>query len=296
MSVEPGPHHLPAATGPAAGPVKVAVTPATAGWDYLSFAVVELAAGQSHSSLLLDQETAIVPIDGAGVVDADGESFSLQRSSVFTQMPSVLYAPPGVPLRVTAGAGGGSAAPGAAGTHFRFAIGSAPAEGLYPLRLFEPSEMKRELRGGGTAYRQVNHVLAMPLPAERLICYEVYVPRGTWAGWAPHCHDGREGSPYLEEVYWFQMQPAEGFTFHRNWRDDEGFDELFVVRQDDTVLVTKGYHSTVTCPTSHLYFLNYLAGELVGDDRRTPPCFHADYTWIVDDWDKGAWELPIIGP
>lgn len=274
-------HHIAPTTD---GTVRVDVTPASAGWRYLSFAVVELAAGQTHASLLTDRETAIVPLSGVGTVHAGDRSFSLARESVFTQMPQVLYAPPGTALTLsTDGA-------------FSFAIGSAPAEGRYPLRLFEPGEMKSELRGGGTSYRQVNHVLAMPLPAEHLILYEVYVPRGTWAGWAPHCHDGREGSPYLEEVYWFQMDPANGFILHRNWRDDEGFDEQFVVRQGDAVLVTKGYHSTVACPTSHMYFLNYLAGDLVDDDRRTPPCFHADYTWIVDDWSAGAWELPILRP
>ena len=277
MSDEP--HHLPPR---ADATVRVDVTPASAGWQYLAFSVVELRAGQSHHSLLLDRETAIVPLHGAGTVRAGDRTFTLARDSVFTEMPSVLYAPPGTALDVgTDGA-------------FSFAIGSAPAEGRYPLRLFAPSEMRSELRGGGTSYRQVNHILAMPLPAERLILYEVYVPRGTWAGWAPHCHDGREGSPYLEEVYWFQMDPANGFILHRNWRDDEAFDEQFVVKHDDTVLVTKGYHSTVACPTSHMYFLNYLAGELIGDDRRTPPCFHADYTWIVDDWSAGAWTLPIL--
>jgi len=279
MSDEP--HHLAPTTD---GTVRVDVTPTSAGWKYLSFAVIELAAGQTHTSLLTDRETAIVPLSGAGTVQAGDRSFALARESVFTQMPQVLYAPPGTSLSVTT--------EGA----FSFAIGSAPAEGRYPLRLFEPGEMKSELRGGGTSYRQVNHILAMPLPAEHLILYEVYVPRGTWAGWAPHCHDGREGSPYLEEVYWFQMDPANGFILHRNWRDDEGFDEQFVVKQGDTVLVTKGYHSTVACPTSHMYFLNYLAGDLVDDDRRTPPCFHADYTWIVDDWSAGAWELPILRP
>ena len=48
-----------------------------------------------------------------------------------------------------------------------------------------------------------------PLPAEHLILYEVYVPRGTWAGWPPHRHDGVQGSPYLEEVYYFRLDRPE---------------------------------------------------------------------------------------
>jgi 5-deoxy-glucuronate isomerase len=274
-------HHLRATPG---STVQYAVTPESAGWKYLSFAVVELQAGQSHRALEPEREVAIVPISGRGFVEVDGSRVELERRDVFTQMPSVLYAPPATPLHVT-----GS-------PDFVFAIGSAPAAGKYPVRLFEPSEMRSELRGGGTAYRQVNHILSAPLPAEHLILYEVYVPRGTWAGWAPHCHDGREGSPYLEEIYYFKLDRSDGFVIHRNWRDDEGFDELFVANDGDCVLVTKGYHSTVACPTSHMYFLNYLAGDLYDEQRSTPPCFLAPYTWIQDDWSVGAWQLPILRP
>jgi 5-deoxy-glucuronate isomerase len=274
----------------ASGTVKIEVTPESAGWRDIQFAVIELRTGESHELLLDDRELAIVPIEGTGHVVASAQGViaaevTLHRDSVFTQMPTVVYAPPNTALRLTAVDG-----------PFTFTVGSAPAVGKYPVRLIDPSEMKSEIRGGGTARRQVNHILAMPLPAEHLILYEVYVPRGTWAGWAPHCHDGRDGSPYLEEVYYFRMQPANGFLLHRNWRDDEGFDEQFVAHDGDAVLVTKGFHSTVACPTSHMYFLNYLAGDLEDDDRSTPPCFHSEYTWIQDDWNADSWDLPVVRP
>jgi 5-deoxy-glucuronate isomerase len=265
--------------------VHINVTPESAGWRDTSFSVIKLEVGESYEVSLESRELAIVPIEGSAQVEAGTVITTMQRESVFTQMPTVLYAPPSTPVRVTA-----------TDSTFTFAVGSAPAIGKYPVRVFEPSEMKSEIRGGGTARRQVNHILAMPLPAEHLILYEVYVPRGTWAGWAPHCHDGRDGSPYLEEVYYFRMQPDNGFILHRNWREDEGFDEQFVAKDGDAVLVTKGFHSTVACPTSHMYFLNYLAGDLEDDARSTPPCFHSEYTWIQDNWDAGAWTLPVVQP
>ncbi len=261
------------------------ITPESAGWRDINFAVIELAAGESHEVKLVGRELAIVPIEGRAHVSAGSLSTTMQRDNVFTQMPTVLYAPPNTAVNVTAES-----------ETFTFAVGSAPALGKYPVRVIEPTEMKSEIRGGGTAYRQVNHILAMPLPAEHLILYEVYVPRGTWAGWAPHCHDGRDGSPYLEEVYYFRLLPSNGFVLHRNWRDDEGFDEQFVGRDGDAVIVTKGFHSTVACPTSHMYFLNYLAGDLQDNERATPPCFHSDYTWIQEDWNAGAWQLPVVRP
>ena len=275
-----GTHHV----RPAPSHRSIEVTTASVGWHNINFSVVELSPGESFQCMSQDRETALVPLEGSARATAGPVSAKLVRDSVFTSMPSVVYAPPATQIDVTAEG------------HFTFAIGSAPAVGKYPARVFEPHEMKSEIRGGGTAHRQVNHILAMPLPAEHLILYEVYVPRGTWAGWAPHCHDGREGSPYLEEVYYFRLEPANGFILHRNWRDDEGFDEQFVVRDGDAVMVTKGYHSTVACPTSHMYFLNYLAGDLLDDARATPPCFHSDYVWIHDNWDVGSWRLPVVGP
>lgn len=262
----------------------VPVTPQSAGWRFLSFDYIELADGESHQHLLSDQETAVTPLSGLATLTLGDDSHRVSRSSVFEQLAPIGYAPPGTPITVTADG------------PFTFAIGSAPAEGRYPARLIEPTTIRTEVRGGGTAHRQVNHSLAMPIEAERLILYEVYVPRGSWSGWAPHRHDGGEGSPYLEEVYYFRLDRPEGFWMHRNWHDDnpdEPWEQLYRGGDGDFALVPAGYHSSVACPGSNMYFLNYLAGELVGDERATPPCFDSQHTWIESDWGQGAWSLPI---
>ncbi len=268
---------------PTAGPGPILqVTPQSAGWQYLSFAVHELDASTGFTDAPDGQETAIVPLSGSGTVHVDGQAFELSRSSVFEQKPHIVYVPPGLSFDIeTKGS-------------FTCAVGSAPAEGKLPLRLITPDDMRSEVRGGGTAHRQVVHALAPPIPAERLILYEVYVPRGTWSGWPPHCHDGRDGSPYLEETYYFRLDRPEGYAMHRNWRDDEGFDEAVVAHDGDVVLVPKGYHTSVACPGSNMFFLNYLAGELVDEERSTPPCFHSEHTWIEDDWSAGEWGLPVV--
>ena len=257
------------------------ITPETAGWKYLSFSVRDHKDGTEWKEQRENQEVAIIPISGKGSFEINGKEYTVSRSSVFTQMPQVLYVHPGEIIKLLSGG------------DLCFAIGSAPAEGVYPTRLFEPQEMHSEIRGGGAAYRQVNHILAAPLPAERLILFEVYVPRGSWSGWAPHCHDGHDGSPYLEETYYFKLQPDNGFWMHRNWRDGE-FEEVMSGKDGDCALVPQGYHSSVCCPGSHMFFLNFLAGDLLHEKRSTPPCYHSDFTWIEDDWEQGAWELPIV--
>ena len=189
-----------------------------------------------------------MPLAGQAMFEADGEQFEVSRKGVFDELPHILYLPPGEAVSVRAI------------SDFEFAVGGAPAEGKYPRRLFTPDEMKKEIRGGGAARRQVNHVLAAPLPAERLILFEVYVPGGAWSGWPPHCHDGYMDSPYLEETYYYRIDPQDGFAIHRNYRKDTDFDELFTVRSGDLVLGTQGFHPVAAAPGSNVYFLNYLAG------------------------------------
>lgn len=260
----------------------MSITPESANWQYLSYRILRLAKGESYSHATEGTEIALVPLSGAGDLNVGDQKFSISRKGVFEELPHVLYVPPRHEMTVTAN------------SDFEFAIGGAPAEGKYPLRLFRPSEMKSEIRGGGAATRQVNHILAHPLPAERLILFEVYVPGGAWSGYPPHCHDGFGDSPYLEEVYYFRMQPENGFGFHRNYRVDTDFDETFAVKNKDCVLVTQGFHSTAAAPGSNIYFLNYLAGDLLDEARGTPPYDDPQYAHLKGNLDNAAMSLPIV--
>lgn len=263
--------------------VVIEVTPESAGWTHLAFKVVSIKKGQLFSQQSAGNEVALVPLAGKGKAQVAGEQFDLARESVFIDMASVLYVPPEHEITVHAK------------TVFEFALGSAPAEGKYPLRLFTPTDIKSEARGGGSATRQVFHVLAHPLPAERLILYEVYVPGGNWSGWPPHCHDGYGGSPRLEETYYFRTDPSYGFGMHRNYRIDTDFDEILPVYDGDLVLVTQGFHSTAAAPNCNLYFLNYLAGELLDEARATPLFDDPNFAWIQNDWEANKMKLPVFG-
>ena len=257
------------------------VTTASAGWDYLTFRIIKLQPGESYRESSGGNELALVPLEGAGTLAVSGQQWAVSRGSVFTEMPHVLYVPPGQELQVQA--------TGA----FEFAVGGAPAEGKYPARLFAPAEQKVEVRGGGPAVREVHHTLAWPLPAERLILFEVYVPSGGWSGWPPHCHDRYADSPYLEEVYYYRIQPEDGVAFHRNYRIDTDFDEIIPAGHGDCILVTEGFHPVAANPGSNVYFLNYLAGELQNEERDYVPFEDPKTVWIKDDWDKHKMTLPI---
>jgi len=191
------------------------VSPESAGWEYLSFRVIKIRANQVYMHNTEDTELALVPLEGSGVVRSGDREYNLSRSGVFSAKPAVLYLPPGKEFGVTTE------------DAFEFAIGATPAVGKYPARLFSADEICSEVRGGGAARRQVNHILSHPMPAERLILFEVYVPGGAWSGYPPHCHDGYGGSEHLDETYYFRTDPANGVALHRNYRRDVDFDEIF---------------------------------------------------------------------
>ena len=258
------------------------VTPESANWEYLSFRIVKLQHQQVYLHQTESTEVALVPLEGAGTVQTGTGDYPLSRAGVFQEMPSVLYLPPGQEFGVVTD---GS---------FEFAIGAAPAVGKYPTRLFTPEAIKSEVRGGGAARRQVHHILAHPMPAERLILYEVYVPGGAWSGYPPHCHDGYGGSAHLDETYYFRTDPQNGVALHRNYRRDTDFEEIFAVRNTDLVLVTQGFHSTSAAPGSNLYFLNYLAGELIDEERANPPIDDPDYAWLKQGYVGNLMKLPLM--
>lgn len=259
------------------------VTPATANWKFLSFRLLRLNEGSQLGIGSEEEELAIVPLSGSCNVTVEGRSFRLARTDVFAETGSLLYVGPRLSVAFESS------------TPCLVAVGGAPASEVYPVRLFGVGETPVELRGGGSALRQIGHLLPPRIQANRLIVYEVYVPRGGWSGWPPHCHDGQDGSPYLEETYYFRLDQSDGYAVHRNYREASGFSELFVARDDETVLVAEGYHTTVACPGANMYFLNFLAGDLLHGDRATPPVFEGRHRWIEGNWDEGTMRLPTAG-
>ena len=68
----------------------------------------------------------------------------------------------------------------------------------------------------------------------------------------------------MEEVYYFQVEPQQGFGFMRVYTqpdDPNAFDHAYPVEHGDTVLIPRGYHPVVACPGYSLNYTWILAGE-----------------------------------
>ncbi|MEO1286165.1 MAG: 5-deoxy-glucuronate isomerase, partial [Chloroflexota bacterium] len=94
--------------------IVIDVTPENANWDYLSYRIVNLKAGESYTHNTDNTEIALVPLSGKGTLSVGEETFTIARKGVFEELPHVLYVPPQHTVEVTADA------------DFEFAVGGAP--------------------------------------------------------------------------------------------------------------------------------------------------------------------------
>jgi 5-deoxy-glucuronate isomerase len=231
-------------------PFGSAVTPESAGWAYVGFEPVVLAPGQDAERETGDRECCVVVI--AGRVDVRSEHGDWEglgaRRTPFEGAPDAAYLPPGTRFTLR-GAGEVGLCFGPAG------------EGAQP-RVLPGRAIVQERRGHGAHERTINPILMGDEPADSLLVCEVHTPAGHWSSYPPHKHD-RDALPdesFLEETYYFHIDPPRGFALQRVYTDDRSLDETLSVRDRDTVLVPRGYHTVSAPPGYSVYYLNVMAG------------------------------------
>lgn len=237
---------------PGAG-VVVDVTPASAGWTYVGFRVVRLAAGQQYAGREPGRESCLVLLTGTADVMAGDLRYAALggRATVFSGPPTSVYVPASLDYTVTAV------------SDLELAICTAPGTGTTSVRIIGPDEVGEETRGSGTNTRHVRNILDDTSPAaESLLVVEVITPAGHWSSYPPHKHD-RDAFPdetLLEETYYYRLSPPQGFAFQRVYTDDRSLDETMAVGDGDVVLVPRGYHPVGAAHGYDLYYLNVMAG------------------------------------
>ena len=256
-------------TGQADGILRtVDITPETAGWQYISFAVHQLSRGQTLRGAADGRETTVVVLSGTGKAHINGQSVGHigERLSVFEDKPPyALYLSEDASYQVEC-----------TSDSMEIAVASAPTTHQHlPACVVRPQEVSVELRGEGNTQRRVQHILDTDQEAERLIVVEVITPAGNWSSFPPHKHD-TENPPYeayLEETYYHHVQPADGFAFQRVYAGEE-FDETVAVHDGDLVLVPRGYHVVSAAPGFDNYYLNIMAGPHRVWNYQVDPAFH----------------------
>jgi len=256
------------------------ITPASAGWRFLSFHVERLVGAESRHTG--EEETAIVLLEGTCAVEADGERFELgPRAGVFRELPWTLYLPRDCEYYVEAEA--------------ELAVASCPATRRLAPVLQHPREVDVEVRGAGNATRQINNMIQPGFPAERILVVEALTPAGNWSSYPPHKHD--ENRPpdevALEEIYYYRAAAPEAFGLQRLYSPPRSLDETWVVRDRDLVLVPYGYHPFTAAPGYDFYYLNALAGDAHSMAASDDPAL----TWIRETWPETPRDprVPLVG-
>jgi 5-deoxy-glucuronate isomerase len=226
---------------------------------YLSFTVVELGGSlNTHSFETGDEEISLDSYTGSYEVICEGAHgrWAAQvpaRASIRDAHPMVyLPSQSKVMLRTLNGSA-------------RITIAGAEGKpGMQPV-LVEGSAIVSKKVGRDNWQRTVHTHIAQNIDAAHLICGETVNQPGGWSSCPPHKHDVfGDGEVPMEEVYYFQTEPAQGFGFMRVYTQPDApdaFDYAFPVQHGDTVLIPRGYHPVAACPGYSLNYTWILAGE-----------------------------------
>lgn len=229
------------------------ITPASAGWTHVGFALHRLASGQVTGGNAGDRELCLVLVSGKAAISVDGHDFGEigERMSPFEGAPYAVYVPKGSEWAADAT------------TDLELAVCSAPGGGDYKAHVIAPGRHPRLSRGKGANVRHVYNI--MPEDdgaAHSLLVVEVITPQGNTSSYPPHKHDQDDlpNESFLEETYYHRLNPPQGFAFQRVYTDDRSLDEAMAVEDGDVTLVPRGYHPVATTAGYDLYYLNVMAG------------------------------------
>jgi 5-deoxy-glucuronate isomerase len=247
-----------------------AITPESAGWRYVGFALHRLAPGETATAETGEREAILVLVEGRAEIVGGGTAFGEVggRMDVFERTPPhAVYVPAGAEWRATAT------------TPCTLAVCTAPGKPGRPAQRLGPDGIATVERGKGANTRYIHNIAMEDRDvADSLLVTEVYTPQGNWSSYPSHRHD-EDDFPritYLEETYYHRLKPAQGFAFHRVYTEDGSLDETMAVKDGDVTLVPRGHHPCAAPYGYDLYYLNVMAGPL----RKWRFVNDPDHDWI----------------
>ncbi|MEO7653098.1 MAG: 5-deoxy-glucuronate isomerase [Bryobacteraceae bacterium] len=245
---------------PGSAPGVYAIVERGKGLKYLSLTVVEMAGSlREHVFESGEEELSLDFYTGPVRVEVEGPSGAWSaeigaRASIRDAAPMV-YIPPASKVKLTRLNGDA-----------RITVAGAEGKpGGAPVLVTGEQAMLNKV-GKDNWSRTVYTHIADNIDAAHLISGETINQPGGWSSCPPHKHD-RFAPPSevpMEEVYYFQVDPPQGFGFMRVYTDPsdpQPFDNAYPVEHGDTVLIPRGYHPVVACPGYSLNYTWILAGE-----------------------------------
>lgn len=264
------------------------VTPETANWKYLSFEAREMKLNEIWEHHTKENEMVIVLLGGDFKVSSNhGDWETLNgRKDVFSGVAHTVYFPRKTSFKLKA-----------TSAILDIACGWCKSKDDFPAQFVTPEETQVVIFGGDNATRQFNDLVPPGFGCSKLVSREVYTPSGNWSSFPAHKHDERilddQGNvlePIQEEIYFYKFQKKEAYAIQQVYTKDGTLDEIVRPRNNDVVLIPKGFHPVVAEHGFHCYYLNFLAGTDQCLANTTDP----DHEWIYDSWSGQDPRLPLV--
>ena len=259
-----------------------------AGWEFLNFNARILKKGQVWKGFTGENEYGIILLSGDYSVKTDQGNWKTRngRKHVFDGIAHTLYLSRNTEFELTAES-----------EILDIALGWCETTEDHPAQFKEPTKSVIEIRGGDNATRQINSLIEPGFDCQRLVSVEVYTPSGNWSSFPAHKHDERildnDGNlieARLEETYFYKTDKPQGYAIQQIYTGDRSLDEIAVARNNDVVMVPKGYHPVVAGHGYNIYYLNFLTGS----DQSLANTNDPDHEWIYDSWSGKDSRIPMV--
>ena len=259
-----------------------------AGWEFLNFNARILKKDQVWKGFTGENEFGIILLSGDYSVKTDQGNWKTKngRKNVFDGIAHTLYLSRNTEFELTAQS-----------EILDIALGWCETTEDHPAQFKKPIESAIEIRGGDNATRQINSLIEPGFDCQRLVSVEVYTPSGNWSSFPAHKHDERivdsDGNlieARLEETYFYKTDKPQGYAIQQIYTGDRHLDEIAVARNNDLVMVPKGYHPVVAGHGYNIYYLNFLTGS----DQSLANTNDPDHEWIYDSWSAKDSRIPMV--
>lgn len=264
------------------------ITREEAGWQFLNFEARLMKKGETWKCETGDCEYGIILLGGNYKVKSDKGTWKTTngRKDVFSGIAHTLYLPRHTSFELQADS-----------ELLDIAYGWCETDQDFNPVFKTPEKADIEIRGGDNATRQINSLIQPGFPCHRLVTVEVYTPSGNWSSYPAHKHDERKTDDKgnvlearLEETYFYKIDKPGGFAIQQVYNDDHTLDEIAVARNNDVVLVPRGYHPVVAGHGYNVYYLNFLTGS----DQSLANTPDPNHMWMFDSWKTKDPRIPMV--
>ncbi len=238
------------------------------GIHFLELGILRLQPGGGFRRRSGKDEVVLVLLGGSATITLGQIRYEAigRRRSVFDGQATALFIPPNHDYSVEAI------------TPLEAILCRATGEEGGRPHLVPPEDVRVIHRGHGTFQREVHDIIDERIPARHLVVGETFNFAGCWSSYPPHKHD-RMAPPEeveMEEVYFFKLDPPQGFGLQRIYSSERGVDTALVIRDNSLVRIPWGYHPVAAAPGYRLYYLWVMAGKT----RTLTPFDDPDHRWV----------------